>query len=99
MRRSLRLSAEAQSERHELMAALRPHLGGIPTDDDEVYLTTREVALLLRVNPATVRRWTDLGRLAARRSLGGHRMFPLSAIRSTLQRLTEQGSPSEEAGS
>lgn len=93
MRPSLRLSVQAQSERRELLAVLRPHLGGVPTDDGEVYLTTREVALLLQVNPATVRRWTNLGRLDARRSLGGHRMFPLSGIRETLLRLGKHEFP------
>ncbi|HTT72043.1 MAG TPA: helix-turn-helix domain-containing protein [Anaeromyxobacteraceae bacterium] len=39
------------------------------------YLTTHELAGLLHVSPATVRRWADSGLLPAIRTAGGHRRF------------------------
>jgi excisionase family DNA binding protein len=38
-------------------------------------LTTREVARLCRVSPATVKRWEDAGLLTSERTSGGHRRF------------------------
>ena len=43
-------------------------------------LTTKEVARLLRVSEATVKRWADDGRLHPEKTAGGHRRFGIQAI-------------------
>jgi MerR family transcriptional regulator, light-induced transcriptional regulator len=43
-------------------------------------LTTKEVARLLRVSEATVKRWADDGRLRSDKTAGGHRRFNMQAI-------------------
>jgi len=43
-------------------------------------LTTKEVARLLRVSEATVKRWADVGRLRSEKTVGGHRRFGIQAI-------------------
>ena len=43
-------------------------------------LTTKEVARLLRVSEATVKRWADDGRLRSDKTVGGHRRFSIQAI-------------------
>jgi excisionase family DNA binding protein len=47
---------------------------------DEPYITTGDVAKLLRVSPKTVARWAKEGRLPHIVTLGGHRRFPAGAI-------------------
>jgi excisionase family DNA binding protein len=49
------------------------------------YLTTAEVAELLRVSAATVRRWADDGILPAERTVGGHRRFTRSAVEALVR--------------
>ena len=44
-------------------------------DPDDRLLTPREVADLFRVDPKTVTRWADEGRLSSIRTLGGHRRY------------------------
>ena len=51
----------------------------------DTYLTVPEVAALLRVDPATVRRWINSGRLAAVRLGHGWRV-PQTAIDAALER-------------
>ncbi|VEI13581.1 BldC family transcriptional regulator [Trueperella bialowiezensis] len=50
-------------------------------------MTPAEVAELFRVDPKTVSRWADNGKLPYVRTLGGHRRFPrkdvMDAIRSS----------------
>ncbi len=41
----------------------------------EALMTPAEVAQLFRVDPKTVTRWAQAGRLTAVRTLGGHRRF------------------------
>lgn len=41
----------------------------------EALLTPAEVAALFRVDPKTVTRWADSGKLTALRTLGGHRRY------------------------
>ena len=43
--------------------------------EPEALLTPGEVATLFRVTPKTVTRWAEAGKLAAVRTLGGHRRF------------------------
>jgi len=43
-------------------------------------LTTQQVAKKLAVGPTSVKRWADSGRLAAVRTLGGHRRYTLASV-------------------
>src|SRR6185503_3955487 len=43
-------------------------------------LTTREVARLLLVSEATVKRWADDGLLLPKKTVGGHRRFSLQSV-------------------
>jgi excisionase family DNA binding protein len=43
-------------------------------------LTPAELARMLHVNAKTVTRWATEGRIAAVRTAGGHRRFPLAAV-------------------
>ncbi|NTW39170.1 MAG: BldC family transcriptional regulator [Cellulomonadaceae bacterium] len=47
-------------------------------------LTPGEVATLFRVDPKTVTRWADAGKISTVRTLGGHRRFSENEIRSLL---------------
>ena len=46
-------------------------------------MTPAEVAALFRVDPKTVTRWADAGKIQAVRTLGGHRRY----LRSEVERL------------
>ena len=54
---------------------------------DDVYITTGEVARILRVSPKTVARWAKEGKLPHLVTLGGHRRFPLEPIHELARRL------------
>ncbi|MEO6390325.1 MAG: excisionase family DNA-binding protein, partial [Pyrinomonadaceae bacterium] len=43
-------------------------------------LTTKEVARLLNISEATVKRWADDGTLSSEKTAGGHRRFDLYAV-------------------
>jgi len=58
------------------------------SDNDDL-LTPAEVAELFRVNPKTVTRWARSGKIAAIRTLGGHRRFRKSDILDALTDLVE----------
>ena len=45
-------------------------------------LTPGEVAAIFRVDPKTVARWAKQGRLTCTRTLGGHRRFAESEVRT-----------------
>jgi excisionase family DNA binding protein len=47
-------------------------------------LTPGEVAVLFRVDPKTVTRWAQAGKLSAVRTLGGHRRFHEDEVRQLL---------------
>jgi len=47
-------------------------------------LTPGEVAVLFRVDPKTVTRWAQAGKLSAVRTLGGHRRFHEAEVRGLL---------------
>lgn len=51
-------------------------------------LTPREVAALFRVDPKTVTRWANQGRLTSFRTLGGHRRFKESEVKAFLANST-----------
>ena len=47
-------------------------------------LTPSEVAGLFRVDPDTVARWANAGKLSTVKTLGGHRRFRASEVRTLL---------------
>lgn len=47
----------------------------VPAAESERLLTPGEVARLFGVDPKTVSRWADAGKLEALRTLGGHRRY------------------------
>lgn len=49
-------------------------------------LTPAEVAALFRVDPKTVTRWAQQGKLRSIRTLGGHRRYSEADIREFLER-------------
>jgi excisionase family DNA binding protein len=55
-----------------------------PGDGDDEVLTRAEVARLFRVEPPTVTRWAEAGRLRSFRTLGGHRRYYASEVRTRL---------------
>jgi excisionase family DNA binding protein len=54
---------------------------------EDVYITTGEVARILRVSPKTVARWAKDGKLPHLVTLGGHRRFPSGPIHDLARRL------------
>lgn len=52
--------------------------------ESEALLTPAEVALLFRVDPKTVTRWANTGKLTSLRTLGGHRRYRESEVRNLL---------------
>jgi excisionase family DNA binding protein len=54
---------------------------------DEEYMTTGEVARILRVSPKTVARWAKEGKLPHLVTLGGHRRFPAGPIYDLARKL------------
>jgi excisionase family DNA binding protein len=55
------------------------------TTDAEPLLTPAEVATMFRVDPKTVTRWAKAGKLTSIRTLGGHRRYRESEVRSLLE--------------
>ncbi len=53
--------------------------------DDDPLLTPAEVAALFRVDPKTVTRWAQAGKIGSIRTLGGHRRFRQSEVRALLE--------------
>jgi excisionase family DNA binding protein len=58
------------------------------------YLLPSEVAEVLQVSPKTVTRWAKEGKLASRRTLGGHRRYA-RAISSPWRSASRSRSPPE----
>ncbi|MEW4569114.1 B12-binding domain-containing protein [Tautonia sp. JC769] len=58
----------------------------------DILLKTRQLADLLDVSVSSIKRWVDLGELPARRTVGGHRLVPLSGA---LQFARERGLPTD----
>ena len=48
-------------------------------------LTPAEVAALFRVDPKTVTRWANAGKLPSIRTLGGHRRYREAEVRALLE--------------
>lgn len=58
----------------------------MPVIVHEPLLTTSEVASMFRVDPKTVARWANAGRLESVRTLGGHRRYLRAEVLSLLAR-------------
>ena len=52
--------------------------------DSQVLMTPAEVAALFRVDPKTVTRWADAGKLTAVRTVGGHRRYRQDEVQNLL---------------
>jgi excisionase family DNA binding protein len=52
--------------------------------ETQALLTPAEVAELFRVDPKTVTRWANSGKLTSLRTLGGHRRYRESEVRHLL---------------
>ena len=61
---------------------------------NEHLLTPSEVAALFRVDPKTVTRWAQAGKLSSIRTLGGHRRFSSEEIRKLLGESRQAGTVS-----
>jgi excisionase family DNA binding protein len=57
-----------------------------PMEVRDRLMTPGEVAVLFRVDPKTVTRWAEAGRLPYIKTPGGHRRFRESHVRALLQR-------------
>lgn len=57
-----------------------------PIPETEHLMTPGEVASLFRVDPKTVTRWATSGKLTSIRTLGGHRRYRSSEVRSLLEK-------------
>lgn len=51
----------------------------------DLLLTPAEVGDMFRVDPRTVTRWANAGRIASIRTPGGHRRFRETEVRALLQ--------------
>ena len=56
----------------------------------DALLTPGEVAVLFRVDPKTVTRWAQAGKLSTVRTLGGHRRFHEDEVRELLTGVPQQ---------
>ena len=54
------------------------------------YLNSKEVASIMGVNVSTIKRWTDSGKLDCYQTVGGHRKFLLSHLKSFLKEKINQ---------
>jgi len=52
---------------------------------EQELLTPREVAVLFRVDPKTVTRWAQAGRITSIRTIGGHRRFRATEVQRFLE--------------
>ena len=66
----------------ELIFSLKSRFS--PVSDSQVLMTPAEVAALFRVDPKTVTRWADAGKLTAVRTLGGHRRYRQDEVQNLL---------------
>ncbi len=63
--------------------------------DFEPLLTPGEVATMFKVDPKTVARWVQSGKLSSIRTLGGHRRFRELEVRALLGGIPQQRSEDE----
>ena len=65
------------------------NLSHLSMSGQENLLTPAEVASLFRVDPKTVTRWAKSGKLTSIRTLGGHRRYKESEVKTLLKVITE----------
>jgi excisionase family DNA binding protein len=65
-----------------------PEGGELPMPASPAWLTASQAAARLHVSPKTVARWANQGRLAHRRTLGGHRRYDPELIDALVEALT-----------
>jgi excisionase family DNA binding protein len=53
---------------------------------DDILLTPAEVAARFKVDPKTVTRWAQAGKLTSIRTLGGHRRYKSSEVEALLRK-------------
>lgn len=56
----------------------------------ESLLTPAEVARMFRVDPKTVQRWANAGKLSNTRTVGGHRRFRESEVRALIEEMYQE---------
>jgi excisionase family DNA binding protein len=56
----------------------------LPVSESQNLMTPAEVAALFRVDPKTVTRWADAGKMTAVRTLGGHRRYRRDEVQNLL---------------
>lgn len=64
-------------------ALARPRIATEPSQAERL-LTPGDVARLFGVDPKTVSRWADAGKLQALRTLGGHRRYRAAEVHDLL---------------
>ena len=66
-------------------------IDGAPLPEAEPLLTPAEVAKRFRVDPKTVTRWADAGKLTCIRTPGNHRRYREAEVRALLEGSREGG--------
>ncbi len=72
------------------MSLTASHRAGVTAPITDQLLTPGEVAVMFRVDPKTVTRWAQAGKLSAVRTLGGHRRFHEAEVRELLTGVPQQ---------
>lgn len=76
------------------MTTSRHHL----VDDAEVWLSVHDASAMLGVSPATLRRWSAAGKVAAFTTPGGHRRYARSMIQQLLPQPVRQDTTVSDLG-
>lgn len=66
-------------------------MGSVRPPEPEPLLTPAEVAAIFRVDPKTVTRWAQAGKLSSIRTLGGHRRYRAAEVQALLGDLATGG--------
>ena len=74
------------------------NLSHLSKSGQENLLTPAEVASLFRVDPKTVTRWAKAGKLTSIRTLGGHRRYKESEVKSLLNSIGPNTSSNRAGG-
>ena len=74
------------------------NLSHLSINGQENLLTPSEVAALFRVDPTTVTRWAKAGKLTSIRTLGGHRRYKESEVKTLLKSISPNTSSNQVGG-
>ena len=74
------------------------NLSNLSMSGQENLLTPAEVAALFRVDPKTVTRWAKAGKLTSIRTLGGHRRYKESEVKTLLKTITPNTTSNQVGG-